>query len=74
MGPGRISEKLSGGAGGNMAMRSWPVGGAGYFRGGMSEERVKSTSDAGVNASRFERPVREVDNTPRSELGDNGLR
>jgi hypothetical protein len=49
VGPGRISL-VSGAAGGKSAIRSWPVGGAGYRRGCMSGICVRSTSvrDVGV--------------------------
>lgn len=44
VGPPLVSGGVSGGAGGNMAISSWPVGGAGYFRWAISEERVRSRS------------------------------
>jgi hypothetical protein len=49
VGPGRMSEKLSGAAGGNIAIRSCPVGGAGYRRGAMSGMCVRSTSNNFLN-------------------------
>lgn len=72
VGPERM---FNGGGGGKRAMSSCPVGGAGYFRGGMFPRLLRSTSANPIESETCSCScvIRRRD-LPRSDDGDNGLR